>query len=537
MTLSPSSAVAWLSRRIPRIVASVAAAGLLISGLSASGVGTRTPIEALAVAAAPAAVKTATAKPVALPRAARATATIAEWNIAAPEKVAEVWPEAGKVKSGQVALSVDAPVVPSARTAASVRVPVEPATTYTFEAYVRVMSKTLKTVPASFRLGAKTFALPKLDASWRLVSGTYTSGASETAATLSVRLSKAVRGLSIDAVKLYATGDASKANVVPNGSFEDVTASRGIVSTSLVMTTPTAAVAVALPAGSTTWEVLRGSKLVKKATATMKGKIMAIPLSGVSQGYYTLKVRASDKKTISTKIAVIDSPNPWIVQDKRYGVALHVENASYKNAARDTRALGIAEARNDVFWQFIEKKKGTYDYSVYDAPFARLKAQGIGVLGIAGYGNAVYGKQNARAPISSTAITAYGKYAAAIAKRFNFVGLEVYNEFNHKPKNWSSCRSAACYSKILKSASTAVGKVKPKMPIIAGATARYDAKWFDSLWKSGAIKNADAVSFHPYEITGSPEGVADIIKKSRTSMKKYGKTTKPIWITELGTSP
>ncbi|RYF54542.1 MAG: hypothetical protein EOO27_23425 [Comamonadaceae bacterium] len=303
------------------------------------------------------------------------------------------------------------------------------------------------------------------------------------------------------------------------------------------MATKTAAVAVVMPAGKITWQAFRGAKRVAKGTVTKKGAITALPLKGVTQGYYTLKVTASDKKTVKTSLAVVDSPNPWLYQDSRYGVGLHVENYPlYADAARYSRALGLSSARNDVRWVHSEKKKGVYDFSVYEAPFEKLQAQGIGVLGIVDYGNSIYGASNKHAPSTKAGIAAYGKYAAAIAKRFDLVGLEVFNEFNWADHNKSKCRTAKCYLGLVKSVDKAVGKVDPRLPIVVGATAKYPAQWFDDLWKRGGLAHADAVSFHPYEITGHPEDVKAIVKKSRTSMKKFGKTTKPVWLTELGTS-
>ena len=525
-----------LMRRIYRGAAILALAGL-VAGCSV--VATPTPSSAYdGLAPVSTAVPTAVSKnSVSLPRAARVVGKIDAWDLADAAQVAEVGPEVGAVKSGVVALGIDAPVISKKTTAARTTLTVSPRTTYTFEAYVRLASKTPKSVGASFAVGSTTIALPKLSAAWKKVTGSFKTSADQTSLGLSVRVSKAIRGLSIDAVKVFASSDPDKVNVVPNGSFESVTVSRGIVSTSLVMTTPTAAVAVALPAGKTTWEAFRGSKRVAKGSITMKGHVSAIPLKGVKQGHYTLKVRASDAKTIKTTIAVLDSPNPWITPDKRYGVGLHVEDQNiYANAGRHVRALGVSGARNDVRWERNEKVKGIYDFSLYDAPFAELRAQGVNLLGIVDYGNPVYGASNAAAPTTKTAITAYGKYAAAIAKRYKLVGLEVFNEFNWPDHNKSKCRTAKCYLGLVKSVDSAVAKVNAKLPIIVGSTAKYPASWFNDLWKRGAMKHTDVVSFHPYEITGKPEGLASIMTKARSSMKKYGKKTKPVWITELGTS-
>lgn len=521
-------------RTTTMIVAGVLASGALVAsgGAGASAVPGADRAQAVTHAAA------STATTASLPRTARAEGTIDDWSFAARGVIAEVGPEVGKVKSGSVALGVDAPVVTKTRSAAATRVKLVPGQTYTFEAYARLLSKKLTSVGAHFALGSTAIRLPKLNADWRKVSGTFTAGANETSAKLVLRVSRAVRGLSIDAVKLTATsGETAGKNVVPNPSFENVTVKRGIVSSSLVVTTPTAAIAVSLPAGRSAWAIYRDGKRIKRTSVTVKRQLSSFPLAGVKQGLYTLKVLASDKKVYKTTVAVVDSPTPWITKDVRFGVGLHVEEASlYRDAARHSRALGLSNVRNDIRWALNETRKGSYDFGVYETAFSDLRANGLKILGIVNSGNPVYGATNARAPITSAGIAAYGRYAAAIAKKFNLLGLEVFNEFNWPDHNKSSCRTATCYMKLVKAVDNAVAKVKPSLPIVVGATAKYQPAWFDSLWKKGALSRTDFMSFHPYEITGHPDDIGGLIKQARSSMKKHGKTTRPIWISELGTS-
>ena len=480
---------------------------------------------------------TAAAKTPTFTRAARAVGTIDGWTLAKPSVIAEALPEVGSVRAGSVALGIDAPVVRKAATAATTTVAVVPNTEYSFTAFVRQASRVKKGVGATFKIGSTTVGMGSVDTRWTKVSGTYRAGDGQTSVALSVAVSKAVRGLSIDDVVLSAkTGATAGQNVVPNSSFETVRVARGIANANLVMTTPVATIAAAAPKGSVTWVVSRGSKKVASGKATATGALTALPLTGVTQGYYTLSITASDRKTTKTQVAIVDSPNPWIVQDSRYGVGLHVESALYADAARYARSLGLGGVRNDVLWAQTEKKKGSYDFSLYQEPFDRLAAQGLSTLAIATYGNAVYGSANAKAPRNSAGLAAYGRYSAAMAKRFNLAGIEVFNEFNWPSHNTSGCVSAKCYLPLVKAVDAAVAKVDPKLPIVVGGTAKYQPAWFDDLWKRGGLKNANAVSFHPYEITGKPEAVGGLIAKARASMKKYGKSTRPVWLTELGTS-
>ncbi|RYF54543.1 MAG: hypothetical protein EOO27_23430, partial [Comamonadaceae bacterium] len=269
-----------LARRVITVIVTGAlAAGTLVAA-AASGASAAPGIE-LAQATPRAAASTATVAT--LPRTARAVARIDEWSVAARGVLAEVGPEVGKAKSGSVSLGVDAPVVTKTRSAAATRVRVVPGQTYAFEAYARVMSKKLTAVGAHFALGDTAIPLPALNADWRKVSGTFVAGENETSAKLVLRVSRAVRGLSIDAVKLTATsGETAGQNVVPNPSFENVTAKRGIVSSSLVVTTPTAAIAVSLPPGRSAWAVYRDGKRIKRTSVTVTRQLSSFPLTGVT---------------------------------------------------------------------------------------------------------------------------------------------------------------------------------------------------------------------------------------------------------------
>lgn len=524
---------ASLSRYARTAGLAIAVVGTLVAGASCVS----TPFDTAVAATGPAIVTASTPKPVSLPRTAMAAGLLEGWKLATPETLAEVGPAVGSAQDGSIVLGVDAPSVSaSATVAASTEVGVEPNTTYLFSAYARVLHPTPTSTGAAFKLGNTAVSLPKLNAEWQKITGSYQTGDSETTLLLSLTVGKAVRGLQVDTLVVApAANGVAGANVLPNGSFEKVTPNikRGIVSTSLVLTTKTAAVAVAMPAGTISWRVLKGSKAVAKGSVSKKGAITALPLTKVKQGYYTLKVTASDKKSVTTNIAVIDSPRPWLYQDKRFGVQTKFETGLYIDAARQARALGFGTVRNSVHWATNEKVKGKYDFSRYQGVFDRVSANGLKVLAIVNSGNPLYG--NPQYPKSKTAVRAYGKYAAAIAKRFDLEGLEVFNEFNHKPFN-AGCRTGACYAPLLKSVSTYANKVKPKLPIIAGATAQYDDAFFTSLWRKSGAKYADAMSYHPYWITDKPERLTSVAKQARATMSRYAKKTLPMWITEIGTS-
>ncbi|MCT9001991.1 glycosyl hydrolase [Microbacterium memoriense] len=471
-------------------------------------------------------------QPVELPRVALARAGVGSWSLADGTALAAVLPEVGDAAAGSVALRIDAPVVDAeAATAAQVTVAAAPGDSLDVSFQVRALTSLPAAVPAAVIIAGKRIDLPELSARWVTVEEQLTVPADATEVTVQIVVDAAVSGVSFDD---FSVTGSTGGNLVPNPSFEETTASAGIVSDSLVMNTGTAAVAVALAPGAATWTAQRGDEVIA-GEATLAGAVSAVPLAGIQQGYFDFTVTDSVGSSITTPIAVVDAEGYGIAPDSRFGVGLHVENEIYAGAARYAGSLGLAEARNDILWHLNEKVRGQYDWdAAYVREFTRLHVNGLKVMGIVNYGNTLYGSTEVT-PDNDEAIAAYGRYAAAIAQRFDLVGLEVFNEFNHERFNKAGCGTApSCYVPLLRSVHDNVRAVAPDLPIVAGSTANYDAPWFDGLWQAGGMDYADAASYHPYQIVTNPTALADIIATSRASMQAYSGRTIPIWITELG---
>ena len=484
-------------------------------------------------AASPTPTPTPEPTPVAAPRSVAATGQFASWKRAPTTKVARVVPQVGQAADGSVAAYIDAPVIDGKTAALAVDAAVVAGASYEFNAQVRSSSPLPEAVDAAIGIDDQRIALPELSAAWSTVSGTFVAPKDAEVAKIRVVLDSPVAGLGIDAVSLV--GPDGK-NVVPNPSFENVEGKDTIVNRSLILPASNPMLAVRAPAGNVSWTATdAGGNVAAKGTAKASNALEAVPLTGLAEGYYSVALMTG-AGTVKTLLGVIDYEGTTIAADPRFGVGLHVENDLYDDAADLTASLGLGLARNDVLWRFNETTKGEYDWADhYVDGFDRLHAHGIHLLGIVNYGNELYG--NGKVPTSKAAIAAYGDYAAAIAERFDLVGLEVFNEFNHTRFNKTACGTKpSCYVPLLESVHGAVDKVDPDLPIIAGSTARYDAPWFDGLWSAGGMKYADAMSFHPYEVTSDPESLADVIAEANRSMKDNGKTTRPIWITELGSS-
>lgn len=517
------------NRRTVAIGAGAAVVAALIVGTIVWAVQPRTD-------ASPAPSETASATPsptptpVVMPEAVPVYGSLNGWTTPDTTTIGRVLPEVGAAADGRMSAVVDAPAVDGQIAALSVDVPLKPGSAYEVSFSARVESTTSTTVPAALRIGDHETALPKLDASWTTVEDTFTAPAGADSATLALVLTGPVNDLGIDDIVVRAKGGD---NVVPNPSFEDVSASGLIVNRSLILPGDRAALAVQLAQGDATWTAVdEAGATAAGGTASLRGGVDILPLEGLTQGYYTVTVSDADGTSISAPVAVIDYEGASIAKDDRFGTSLHLEKDWYADGADAASALGIGLARNDILWRLNETTPGVYDWDpTYATRFDRLHAQGVHLLGIVNYGNKLYGSD--KLPDNDEAVAAYGRYAAAIAQRFDLAGLEVFNEFNHARFNKSACGTAPeCYMPLLKSVHDSVRAVDPDLPIVAGSTALYESDWFTGLWRAGGMDYSDAMSYHPY--VGSSDLLKDIVLQSRTDMTSTAGREIPIWITEFG---
>jgi hypothetical protein len=136
-------------------------------------------------------------------------------------------------------------------------------------------------------------------------------------------------------------------------------------------------------------------------------------------------------------------------------------------------------------------------------------------------------------------------YATFLSQLVHHVGSKIqYYEIWNEPNLshfWVSPDPIA-YTRLLEAAYRAVKSQNPSAVVLAGATAGADSSFISRMYDSDARAYFDALSLHPYSGNRSPE-VCSVpatsfrcgVEQIRQVMLRHG-DTRPIWLTEMGTS-
>ena len=170
------------------------------------------------------------------------------------------------------------------------------------------------------------------------------------------------------------------------------------------------------------------------------------------------------------------------------------------------KAGGFRFVRMDLFWHLIEREKGQYDFSEYDALVATMTQQGIRIIFILDYGNDLYGGGGAP-HYSEEGLAAFARFAAAAARRYPHKDViwEIWNEPNLE-KYWHAPADPVQYAQVAATVVAAIRRADPTAWIVGPATSGFPWDYITALAAQGVLNRLDAVTVHPYRLD-EPESV------------------------------
>jgi polysaccharide biosynthesis protein PslG len=203
---------------------------------------------------------------------------------------------------------------------------------------------------------------------------------------------------------------------------------------------------------------------------------------------------------------------------------------------------GANSIRDEVFWQGVEPQPGRYaipknsEYYVTQAV-----ALGLKPLLSLDYGNRFYDQGDK--PTSDEAIEGYARYAEFVVRHFKnrVFTYEIWNEWNGGVGK-TTPGTAETYVRLLKVVYPRLKSIDPNLTIIAGAVSGGGVRgpWLRQMLDAGALKSADALSFHQYIFSSTgrgrtPEALIDNINRVEDIVRGYNDGHDfPLYLTETG---
>ncbi|MFJ4002201.1 cellulase family glycosylhydrolase [Streptomyces sp. NPDC090023] len=235
-------------------------------------------------------------------------------------------------------------------------------------------------------------------------------------------------------------------------------------------------------------------------------------------------------------------------------------DAERAQAMADAEELGVHWLRVDLSWRNIQPDSpDQYLWERFDSVVDTARAHGLEVLPTlsytprwaadrrcAGSGQACPPADNGR----------FAEFARQAAERYAPKGVhtwEIWNEPNIEPF-WHTGPDAERYTALLRATASAVRSVDSDAYLLLGGLAAVNTipskqyvshkTFLAELGRLGALKQVDAISYHPYTYpllpsartaTGTRFEDIDRTKDSLVAiMARYGEPHMPVWLTETG---
>ncbi|GHV82768.1 hypothetical protein AGMMS50212_01080 [Spirochaetia bacterium] len=192
--------------------------------------------------------------------------------------------------------------------------------------------------------------------------------------------------------------------------------------------------------------------------------------------------------------------------------------------------LGIVWLRRDAGWNSLEPVQGEWNFSDLDKNIENDLQNGKKLIIILDYDTPwIYADNKNHKNITAKELPHYLNFVKTIVMRYKgkVAAWEIWNEPNGV--FWKG--SEKDFFELTKNTARLIRELDPESKIIIGALSWVPAGLVKRMLKSGAAENADAFSFHPYDL--NPRRVvalADKMEKIAASCNFEGE----LWVTETG---
>jgi len=196
--------------------------------------------------------------------------------------------------------------------------------------------------------------------------------------------------------------------------------------------------------------------------------------------------------------------------------------------------MGASWLLATFYWSRLEGEEGRWNFVDYDTYVNTAKASGKKIIGVLAYGTPwIHEDGKSRDYIPPDKVHFFLNYVQRTAEHFKgrVDAWCIWNEPNFI--FWKGSRDE--YLSLARQAADALREVDSDVILLSGAFNRgifgLPTAYINGLFESGAMKKADAVAFHPYEL--NPNRTVRLFLEFRAITAKYGFEDR-IWLTEVG---
>lgn len=267
-----------------------------------------------------------------------------------------------------------------------------------------------------------------------------------------------------------------------------------------------------------------------------------------------------------------DGWRPGLIAFTPHGI--HASEPAARVAAyRRLRRAGVGAIRLDIVWSEVEQPDGRFDFSRFDREVLAIRAAGLRVIGLLGYGHPRYsdaGGATAGTPLGG-GVPPFGigsaryfpprdprffaRFAREAARHYGaeILAWEIWNEQNLGWRFWSPREDPAAYARLLCATRSALRRADPSTPVVfggvfypavAGLPHMSGPTFLERAYRAdpGLGRCFDVLAYHPYAypftspeldvpVRGSVLAAAD---RMGAVLRRHDDGRKPLWITEVG---
>jgi hypothetical protein len=182
------------------------------------------------------------------------------------------------------------------------------------------------------------------------------------------------------------------------------------------------------------------------------------------------------------------------------------------------------------YWNSIEPKKDSFDYSYYDKLVDGNKKHGRKIIALLGYeAGFSYPKLKNKKYISKEYLPFFLRYVEETVRRYKGQ-VDVWCVWN-EPNILAWRGTDREFFELSKLTAGVIRKTDPDAYIIGGAFSRTPVGFIKRMHKAGAVEGLDALAIHPYDF--NPSGsmrLYDLFTKTISEINYSA----PVWVTEVG---